>query len=110
MKVTPNMVKLMDAALKAAADFDHKMAKMQAMLNANSARQECFISGLEARMYVRAALDPAYTDSPDALVRALMNNPLSVVGYRDIVYVRPATRARLAAAALRGWTEHREAS
>jgi hypothetical protein len=67
---------------------------------------ERHVSGLEARYYVRGAL--AQVDVDD-LVSALLRDPGSVAADDDesmlLPYLTPASRARLAAAAARGYAE-----
>lgn len=72
---------------------------------------EVQVSGLEAKVYVRAALDPAYAepDALDELVRLLVRKPSAVLGLGDTLMLHRADRFRLAAAAMRGWAEHRSA-
>ena len=54
--------------------------------------QEVWVSGREASYMVRSGLAPEYTESPDKLVQQLLKGSLP-----------PEVRARLAAAAIRGW-------
>jgi hypothetical protein len=93
------------AAAKALAEFQRLVDKVNALV-ATPQQREVRVSGLESRMYVRAAMDPTYADSPGALVRALLRDPASVLGAGDALWVvRREARCRLAAAALRGWAD-----
>jgi hypothetical protein len=85
------------AAIKAAMAMEEMAAKVQALFRLT----ELQVCRLEARMQVRAGLDPAYSQSPDALVQDLLSNPLA----SGSMVLRASHRARLAAAALRGWAE-----
>lgn len=60
------------------------------------------MAGLEARYYVRGGLDPLCADPGglDVLVRAVLAGTST-----DLFLVTPANRARIAAAAARGWVE-----
>lgn len=68
------------------------------------ANDEAHVSGLEARYYVRGALDPALTDqvSLGALLCYVLEGEADGCGF-----LTPASRARLAASLTRGWVEHR---
>jgi hypothetical protein len=75
-----------------------------------SANSEARVSGLESRYYVRGGLAcPLGLDDIDALVKNLMRHP-GRVGEDDehllMTMLTPENRARLAAAALRGYVEN----
>ena len=62
------------------------------------------LAGIEGRLYVRAALDPAYAtpEGVDALVRAVLSGAVP-----GVTFVTSANRYVLAAAVMRGWVTHR---
>lgn len=76
------------------------MARVSAAIR-EAANDEVTVSGLEARYLVRAGLDPAYRspEDLDALVQAIMRGEAE-----DTRLLYRENRARVAAAALRGWT------
>jgi hypothetical protein len=71
--------------------------------------KEVHVSGLEARVYVRAGMDPDYATPADLhrLVRLLLRRPHVVVGLESSMFLDRPARLRLAVAALRGWAAHR---
>jgi hypothetical protein len=71
---------------------------------------EVQVSGLEARVYVRAAMDPEYASAEalHRLVRLLIRKPHIALGMGDARFLHREDRFRLAAAAIRGWAEHRD--
>lgn len=91
-----------------AADLERTMAQVQAMLRASqpsvvAANTLPKIAGLEARYYVRAALDPAYVE-PDQFAR-LVRRVLAGEGDDDLVLVNRENRISIAVSAMRGWEE-----
>jgi hypothetical protein len=64
-----------------------------------------FVAGLEGAYYVRAAMDPEFTEEAtlDRLVREILAGTLNP----EIEFLPPAERRRVAVAAIRGWTVHR---
>lgn len=64
---------------------------------------ERYVSGLEARYYVRAAFDPRYADVDD-LVRSIRRGRAP-----GLSFLGPNARTRVALAAMRGWAVHRPA-
>jgi hypothetical protein len=71
--------------------------------------KEVKVSGLEARVYVRAGLDPTLSTPAELhrLVRLLLHRPHVVVGVADSMFLDRPARVRLAVAAMRGWAVHR---
>lgn len=64
-----------------------------------------WVAGLEARYYVRGAMDPMYATpwARDALVFAILSG-------LSIPALQPRNRALVAAAVVRGWVTHRPAA
>lgn len=60
------------------------------------------VAGLEGRYQVRAGLDPAYAD-PEALTRLVILIMNGIEG--GTATLSPASRAMVAAAAMRGWAQ-----
>jgi hypothetical protein len=75
-----------------------QMSRLGAAIR-EAANDEVTVSGLEARYFVRAGLDPAYRspEDLDALVQAIMRGEAE-----DTRLLYRENRARIAAAALRG--------
>lgn len=109
--VTPFLTALQRAADNMAKSVNTMAGHVRHMGQVFSRQHEIRISGLEARMYVRAGQDPAYAteDALHELVRLLMRKPSAVLGVQEGTMLGRSDRARLAAAALRGWAEHRPA-
>jgi hypothetical protein len=109
--VTPFLRNLQRAAEQMAKSVDTMAQAVRGMGKALARAREVSVSGLEARMYVRAGLDPAYAseEALDGLVRLLLRKPSAVLGLGDSMMLGTRDRARLAAAAMRGWAEHRPA-
>lgn len=85
---------------KAMTDLSRHLHRMQQRI-IDAANDEVLVSGLEARYQVRAGLDPAYRTPGDldGLVQAIMRGEAE-----DTRLLTAENRARVAAAALRGWT------
>lgn len=107
--VTPFLRALQRAAENMAKSMDTMAQHVRRMGQAFTRQHEVRISGLEAKMYVRAGLDPQYAteDALHGLVRLLMRKPSAVLGLQEGTMLGRSDRARLAAAAMRGWAEHR---
>ena len=109
--VTPFLRAVQRASAEAAKSLNNMAESVRRMGKALAWQHEVRVSGLEARMYVRAGLDPAYAseEALDGLVRLIMRKPSAVLGLGDSLMLGTRDRARLAAAAMRGWAEHRPA-
>jgi hypothetical protein len=100
---------LRQAAEDSAKGFETMAQAVRNMGRAMARAHEVQVAGLEQRVYVRAAMDPAYAepDALDSLVRLLLRKPSAVLGVGDSLFLHREDRYRLAAAAMRGWAEHR---
>jgi hypothetical protein len=97
------------AAEDSARSLDTMAQAVRRMGQVFARAHEVNVSGLEARLYVRAAMDPAYATEADLhrLVRLLLRRPHAVLGLGGTLFLHQQDRYRLAAAAIHGWAVHR---
>lgn len=57
------------------------------------------VAAMEARYQITAGMDPAYAVDPDALIQDILTGEAG-----QLAFATPATRAKVAAAAIRGWS------
>lgn len=101
MRGLPNLRVALAPAIEAFVAAMAKVAQgIAAFGNALHQQDEVWLSGREARYYVRGGLDPAYSteEGLSTLVHELMHLP----GFTR------RNRARMAAAAIRGWCAHQD--
>lgn len=96
-----------DAAARMVAALNAIARRFQQMMTelVEAANTPAGVAGVEGRMYVRAALSPAYATPAalSSLVSAITTGDLP-----DTFLLTAENRARVAAAAVTGWSQHRD--
>lgn len=103
-QVNEAMRQLSKVAVEALQKIEGLMAKFR-----EAANQPVAVAGLEARFYVRGALDPTYRseDARDRLVVAIMAGQTLRDDDWSLLFLTRENRARVAASVLTGWQTHR---